>query len=278
MIIGSREFAIGGRCYVVGILNVTPDSFSDGGKWVTLDRALRRAEDMIRCGADMIDVGGESSKPGHTPITAQEETDRAAPVIEALRGRFDVPLSIDTYKSAVAEAALRAGADLVNDIWGFRHDPDMAGAAARWGAACCLTHNRKRIDYEDFMPDMLDDLRESALIAQNAGVAGDKIILDPGIGFAKTYGMNLEAINKLDAVAGLGYPIMLGASRKSVIGLALGLPESDRVEGSLAAAVIGVMRGCSFVRVHDVSETRRAITMAEAIIQNDMRVRTASAR
>ena len=267
MLIGNREFDIGDRCYVVGILNVTPDSFSDGGRWGALDFALRHAEDMITGGADIIDVGGESTRPGYTPITAQEETDRVVPVVEALRSRFDIPLSIDTCKSVVADAALRVGANLVNDIWGFKHDPEMAGIVARAGAACCLMHNREQIDYVDFMRDMLSDLRESTEIAKKAVISDDKIILDPGIGFAKTYEMNLEAINKLDLVRQLGYPVLLGASRKSVIGLTLNLPVSERLEGSLAAAIIGIIRGCSFVRVHDVIETKRAITMAEAILR-----------
>ena len=266
LIIGSREFDIGNKCYIVGILNVTPDSFSDGGKWNTLDNALHHTADMIRSGVDIIDIGGESTRPGYASITVQEEIDRTAPVIEALRDRFDVPLSIDTYKSTVADAAVRAGAFLVNDIWGLRHDPGMAGVIAQSEAACCLMHNRNQTDYTDFMYDVLNDLRESTEIAKKAGIADDKIILDPGIGFAKTYEMNLEAINKLDLIKQLGYPVQLGASRKSVIGLALELPVTERLEGSLAAVVIGIMRGCSFVRVHDVKETKRAVMMAEAIL------------
>jgi len=266
MIIGGSEFDTGNRCYVVGILNATPDSFSDGGKWTAIDAALRHAEDMIKDGADIIDVGGESTRPGYKMITDREEIDRTARLIESLCSRFDAPVSIDTYKSAVAGAALNAGAVLVNDIWGLKHDGDMAGVIARSGACCCLAHNRENICYSDFMRDMLSDLSESAAIAENAGIASGKIILDPGIGFAKTYGMDLEAINRLDIIRALGYPVMLGASRKRVIGAALGLPVGERTGGSLAASVIGVMRGCSFVRVHDVKETRRAVVMAEAIL------------
>jgi len=250
----------------MGILNVTPDSFSDGGKWTALDAALRHAEDMIGSGADIIDIGGESTRPGHMGITLQEELDRAVPVIEALRRRFDAPISTDTCKSAVARAAVGAGADMINDIWGLRGDPDMAGAIAGAGVPCCLMHNRAATEYSDFIPDMINDLRESARLASIAGIARDRIILDPGIGFAKTYEMNLEAINRIDLIKELGYPVLLGASRKSLIGLALGLPVGERIEGSLAAAVIGVMRGCSFVRAHDVRETKRAVTMAEAIL------------
>ena len=266
MNIGNRRFDTDSRCYIVGILNITPDSFSDGGKWAVFDNALRRAEDMIKCGADIIDVGGESTRPGCAPVTAREEIDRIAPVIEGLRGRLDIPISIDTYKSAVADAAINAGADMINDIWGLKRDQEMARVIANYGVSCCLVHNREKIDYTDFLTDMLSDLRESVEIAHNAGIADDKIILDPGVGFAKTYEMNLESINKLNAVKELGYPVLLGASRKSVIGLTLNTPVTQRLEGSLAAAVIGTMRGCSFVRVHDVSQTKRAVTMAEAII------------
>jgi len=251
----------------MGILNVTPDSFSDGGKWDSLDGAMRHAGYMIEGGADIIDIGGESSRPGHVGISEQEELDRTVPVVEALHRRFDVALSVDTCKGAVAEAALRAGASLVNDIWGLKRDTSMAGVIAGAGAACCLMHNRVGIDYSDFMVDMLSDLRESASLALASGVAADRIILDPGIGFAKTVDMNLEAINRLDMVRRLGFPVLLGVSRKSVVGATLGLPVAQRAEGSLAAAVIGIVRGCSFLRVHDVPETKRAVLMAEAIIR-----------
>jgi len=266
MVIGSRDFDTGNKCYIAGILNVTPDSFSDGGKWETPDSALRHAEEMIGFGADIIDVGGESTRPGYTGISEQEEIDRTAPLIEMICSRFDVPVSIDTYKSAVAEAATGAGADMVNDIWGLKHDPEMARVIARAGAACCLMHNRKNMDYSDFMGGMLGDLRESAAIASRAGIGHDRIILDPGIGFAKTREMDLEVINRLDMVVKLGYPVMLGASRKRVVGITLGLPVEERAEGTLAATVVGVMRGCSFVRVHDVRGTKRAVMMTEAIL------------
>jgi len=266
MIIGNREFDAGHKCYIMGILNVTPDSFSDGGKWQSPDEACFRAEEMIGEGADIIDVGGESTRPGHTCISGSEETDRTAPVIEALRRRFDIPLSIDTSKSTVADLALRAGADMVNDVRGLRQDTGLAGVIARAGAACCLMHSGKTAVSGDFMIDMISDLSQSAFLALEAGIGADKIILDPGVGFAKTYETDLEAINRLDMLKALGYPVMLGVSRKSVIGKTLDLPVGDRIEGSLAAVVIGVVRGCSFVRVHDVKQTRRAITMAEAIL------------
>ena len=265
MLIGNREFKTD-RCYVMGILNVTPDSFSDGGKWDTFDAALRRAEKLADEGADIIDVGGESTRPGHTMISDSEEIDRAAPIIEAICSRVDVPVSIDTYKSAVADAGLRAGAALVNDIWGLKHDHDMAGLIARNGVVCCLMHNRKDTDYSDFMSDLLGDLQQSVIIAKTAGISPDKIILDPGVGFAKTYETDLEAINKLDVIKTLGYPVMLGASRKRVVGTTLDLPVGERREGTLATTVVAVMRGCLFVRVHDVLETKRAIKMTEAIL------------
>ncbi|MDR0491266.1 MAG: dihydropteroate synthase [Oscillospiraceae bacterium] len=266
MFISGREFDTGNKCYIMGILNMTPDSFSDGGKWKTLDDALRQAEKMVSDGAAIIDVGGESSRPGSARISEQEEIDRTVHVIEALHSRVGAPISIDTCKSVVADAALRAGAGLVNDIWGLKFDPDMAVTIARAGAACCLMHNRNNMDYSDFIQDMLGDLRESAAIAKGVGIADDKIILDPGIGFAKTYETNLEAINCIDKIVELGYPVLLGTSRKRVVGKALDLPVSERVEGTLATTVIGIMKGCSFVRVHDVKETNRAVIMTEAVI------------
>ena len=266
MIIGGRDFDTKNRCYIMGILNVTPDSFSDGGKWSSLDEIMRHGEEMAAAGADIIDVGGESTRPGYASISENEEIDRVVPVIEALSHRLDVPISIDTYKSAVADAALYAGAVMVNDIWGLKHDAKMAELIAKSSVACCLMQNRTEIDYADFMTDMLVDLMESIEIAKNAGIDTEKIILDPGVGFAKTYEMNLEAINKLDMIRALGYPVLLGASRKSVIGLTLGLPVEERLEGTLATTVIAVMRGCSFVRVHDVKESSRVIRMTEAVL------------
>ena len=266
MNIGNRKFDVGNRCYIMGILNVTPDSFSDGGLWLDTDDALRHTEKMINDGADIIDVGGESTRPGFESISIQEELDRVIPIIEALSKRFDVPISIDTYKSDVALTALKAGAVMVNDVWGFKHDLKMSKIVKDNNAVCCLMHNRKSIKYKKFINDILSDLHESVGIALNAGITPDKIIIDPGIGFAKTYEMNLEVINKLDLIVNIGYPVLLGASRKSFIGMTLDLPISERLEGSLAVAVIAVMRSCSFVRVHDVKETKRVILMTEAIL------------
>ena len=266
MKIGNREFDVKNRTYIMGILNVTPDSFSDGGRFNRLDEALRHAEEMVRDGADIVDIGGESTRPGHTVITEEEEIDRVVPVIEAVKRRFDVPVSIDTYKGKVAEAALQAGADLVNDIWGFKHDRKVAELTARYGVACCLMHNRHEAVYQNFLEDMVRDMEACVQIAREAGVPEDKIILDPGVGFGKTYEMNLEAICHVDVLHTLGFPILLGTSRKSVIGLTLNLPTDQRVGGTLATTVMGVMKGCAFVRVHDVKENKRVIQMTEAIL------------
>ena len=267
MRIGSREFDTEHQTYVMGILNVTPDSFSDGGRYNRMDAALFHAEEMIKEGADLIDVGGESARPGYTVIPDQEETERVAPVIEALTGRFDVPVSVDTYKSSVAEAAVAAGASLINDIWGLKADPDMASVAARTGAACCLMHNRKEANYQDFRKELISDLQECVELARSAGIPDDRIILDPGVGFGKTYEMNLQAIAHLEEVRAMGFPVLLGTSRKSVIGRTLDLPADQRLEGTLVTTVLGVQQGCAFIRVHDVKENKRAVQMTKAIME-----------
>ncbi len=266
MKIGTREFDLKNRTYVMGILNVTPDSFSDGGKFNAPDTALKHAEEMIADGADILDIGGESTRPGYTQISDEEEIERTAPVIELLKKNFDIPISIDTYKSRVAKAAVAAGADLINDIWGLKYDQNMAAVIAETHVACCLMHNRENTDYQNFICDMKADLAETVAIAKAAGIAEDKIILDPGVGFAKSYEQNLEAIRRVGELKELGYPILLGTSRKSVIGLTLDLPATERVEGTLVTTVMAVEQGCSFVRVHDVKENVRALKMAEAIL------------
>lgn len=265
MRIGNRDFDVDKHTYIMGILNVTPDSFSDGGKWNDEDAALKHAEKMIEEGADIIDIGGESTRPGYTLLSDEEEIARVVPVIQAVKSRFDVPVSVDTYKSHVARAALEAGADLVNDIWGLKYDQELAGVIAEYEAPCCLMHNRREADYQDFMEDMLQDLRETISIAKKAGIPDQNIILDPGVGFGKTYENNLEAINRLERMHELGYPILLGTSRKSVIGLTLDLPASERLEGTLATTVMGVMKKAAFVRVHDIRANARIIKMTEAI-------------
>ena len=267
MRIGSRDFATTGHTYIMGILNVTPDSFSDGGKFDQIDAALKHAEEMIRDGADVIDIGGESTRPwGYTKISDEEETDRVVPVIEAVKKEFEIPISVDTYKSGVAEAAAQAGVDLINDIWGLKYDARMAEVIAKSGLACCLMHNRDNTEYRNFMEDVKQDLRETIALAKAAGIADDKIILDPGVGFAKSYENNLEVIRRLKEFNELKYPVLLGTSRKSVIGLTLDLPAAERVEGTIVTTVMAVEAGCMFVRVHDVKENHRAIQMAEAIL------------
>lgn len=251
----------------MGILNCTPDSFSDGGRWNERDRALAHAEDMIRDGAAILDLGGESTRPGYTQISEQEEIDRVVPVIEAVKARFDIPVSVDTYKSAVAAAALQAGADMVNDIWGLQYDPGMAALIAARGVPCCLMHNRKETVYQNFPAELRRDLLHSVSLAKAAGIPDGGIILDPGVGFAKSYQQNLAVIRHLDQVVRLGYPVLLGTSRKSCIGLALDLPASERVEGTLVTTVLAVLHGASFVRVHDVKENVRAVKMTQAILR-----------
>lgn len=267
MIIGGKTFDTENRTYIMGILNVTPDSFSDGGRFNSLDNACRHAEKMISEGADILDVGGESTRPGHVQISAEEEIERVVPVIEVLKSKFDIPVSVDTYKSKVAEAAIMAGADLINDIWGLKYDQRMAEVISKNKAACCLMHNREKAEYQNFVNNVLEDLQDTLKIAKNAGISDDKIMLDPGIGFGKTYEMNLEMLKHLEKLKSLGYPVLLGTSRKSVIGLTLDLPAEEREEGTLATTVMGVMKGCSFVRVHDVKANYRAMKMTEAILR-----------
>jgi dihydropteroate synthase len=266
MRIGAKEFNTKEKTYVMGILNVTPDSFSDGGRYQDIDTALQHAEEMIKDGAAILDVGGESTRPGFTRISNEEEIERVVPIVEAIKSRLDIPVSVDTYKSKVAKAAILAGADMINDIWGLKSDPDMGKTIAETGVACCLMHNRENADYKNFVQDLLRDLRESVDMALKAGIKDDKIILDPGVGFAKTYEQNLLAIKHMGRLREIGYPILLGTSRKSVIGLTLDLPREERIEGTLATTILGVREGVSFVRVHDVKENVRAILMAEKIL------------
>lgn len=267
MKIGNKEFKIGERTYVMGILNATPDSFSDGGKYNEVDLALKHAEQLINEGADIIDVGGESTRPNFEVVGVDEEINRVVPVIKAIKAKYDIPISVDTYKAKTAEAAIQAGADIINDVWGFKKDKDMATVAAKYGVPCILMHNRVEAKYDNLMKDVLMDLVESINIALNAGVKRENIILDPGIGFAKTYEENLIVMNNLEKIKTLGYPVLLGTSRKSMIGLTLDLPVDDRVEGTIATSVIGIMKGCDFVRVHDVLPNKRVCVMADKIMK-----------
>lgn len=267
MIIGNKKFEIGTRTYIMGILNVTPDSFSDGGRFNTIDSALYHAKKLILNGADIIDIGGESTRPNHTAVSAEEELDRVLPIISALKKEFDIPISIDTYKAIVAESAIKEGAHLINDVWGFKKDPHMAKVAARLGVPCCLMHNRDNKEYNNYLDDVLDDLKSSLTLALEAGVKPENIMLDPGIGFAKTHDENLVLMNNLEKIKALGYPVLLGTSRKSMIGNTLNLPPEERVEGTVATTVIGIMKGCDFIRVHDVLQNKRASLMTDAIVR-----------
>ena len=267
MKIGNKEFNLDERTYIMGILNVTPDSFSDGGKYNNLTEALKHAEQMVIEGVDIIDVGGESSRPNYIHISDEEEIERIVPIIKELKRHYNVPISIDTYKSKVADAALAAGADLINDIWGLKADANMAKIISKYDVSACIMHNRKEAIYHNYMVDVMLDIQESIDIGLAAGIKRDKLIIDPGIGFAKTYEMNLIIMNRLEELQQFGLPILLGTSRKSMIGLTLDEPVEKRVEGTIATSVMGVIKGCNFVRVHDVLANLRAIKMTEAILR-----------
>ncbi len=261
------------RTYVMGVLNVTPDSFSDGGVNFSPDKAVQRALKMVEDGADIIDIGGESTRPGAEPLADGEELGRVIPVIKEIRKQSSVPISIDTYKASVALSALDEGADIVNDISGLRADPVMARAVAGRGAAVVLMHMKgtpkdmqKDVHYEALIPEILDCLRESIRMAADAGTAPERIIVDPGIGFGKSYDQNLEILKNLQMFQGLGKPVLAGVSRKAFIGRILGgAPPSDRLEGTLAAVAISVLNGANIVRVHDVKEAAKAVKVADAI-------------
>ena len=267
MKIGNRFFDNKNHTYIIGILNVTPDSFSDGGKWNHMDEALKHTEAMIADGADIIDIGGESTRPGHTPVSADEEAQRVLPVIEAVKKHFDIPVSVDTFKSSVAESSIQAGADLVNDIWGLKYDPKMAAVIAKYDVACCLMHNRDNQEYTNFIEDFCSDMEETLAIAKKAGIRDERIVLDPGVGFGKTFEQNLSIMKHMDVFSKWGLPVLLGTSRKSVIGLALNLPVDQREEGTAATTVLGRMKGASIFRVHDVKTNYRELKMIEAILE-----------
>ncbi len=266
MIIGNKEFKENERPYIMGILNVTPDSFSDGGLYNRIDDALFQAEQMINDGADIIDVGGESTRPGYTLISDDEETERVAPVITEIKKRFDTVISLDTYKSAVAKAGIEAGADMINDVWGLKWDGKMAEIIAENNVSCCIMHNRRDTNYVNFLQDVVSDIDESMEIAYDAGIPKEKIMVDPGIGFAKSLDENLLMMNNLKLLKKWGVPVLLGTSRKSMIGFTLDLPVTEREEGTIATSVIGLISGCSFFRVHNVKGNYRALKMAWEII------------
>ncbi|MED1785183.1 dihydropteroate synthase [Brevibacillus fortis] len=264
---GQYVLPLGERTLVMGILNVTPDSFSDGGRFVNVEAALAQARAMVVAGADLIDIGGESTRPGSEPVDEAMELDRVLPVIRILSQELSVPLSIDTYKASVAERAILEGAHIINDVWGAKRDPRMAEVAARLDVPIILMHNREDTDYHDFFPNYIKDLRESVQIAMQAGVKQERIILDPGIGFVRTVEQNLETMRRLDDLVGLGYPVLLATSRKRMIGHVLDLPVDERVEGTAATVALGAAKGCHMVRVHDVKEMKRVTKMMDAMIK-----------
>lgn len=272
-----KKLLLGRRTLIMGILNVTPDSFSDGGRWLEIPAALAHARRMVKEGADIIDIGAESSRPGFVPMTAAEEIRRLVPYLEALAAACPLPISVDTFKAETARAALGLGADLLNDIWGLQYaeEPgEMARVAAARGVPVIAMHNQQGTDYAAFGGDVIAAekafFRRTVEIAEAAGLPRENLILDPGIGFGKTVEQNLEVLRRqqeLTELAGEEYPLLLGVSRKSVIGKVLDLPVGERLEGTLATSVLAVAHGASILRVHDVRENVRAVRMAEAILQ-----------
>ena len=270
--IGSASFEWGRRTYVMGVVNMTPDSFSGDGLGDDVDSALRQALAFQEEGADIVDVGGESTRPpdvysGAAAASEQEEMERVVPTIEALARELAIPVSIDTYKSTVAREGLRAGASLINDVWGFRRDPAMAGVAAEAGVPVVLMHNQTHYEYNDLVPDIIDGLREMRDSAVEAGVALESVILDPGMGFGKNPGQNLEILRRLGELEVLGCPLLVGMSRKSTIGRVLGLPADDRVEGTAATVALSIAGGADIVRVHDVKQMVRVARMSDAVVR-----------
>ena len=263
---GNVEMDFKKETVIMGILNVTPDSFSDGGKYGRIDAALKRAEEMLRDGAKIIDVGGESTRPGHVPISLEEELERTVPVIKALTRELGCTVSIDTYKAGVAEEAILAGAQIINDIWGAKREPYIADVAAKHDVPIILMHNREKAEYGgNFMDEVIADLEESVGIAVAAGVAHDNIWLDPGIGFARNAIQNIWTMQGLDRISEMGYPVLLGTSRKSLIGNVLGLPVEERLEGTGATVCYGIEHGCHIMRVHDVKEIARMAKMMDVL-------------
>lgn len=280
-------FPWGTRTFIMGIINVTPDSFSGDGLLRQQDRieaAIQQAREFLASGADILDVGGESTRPGAKPVGEAEEIDRIIPVIEALSQNFpETPISVDTYKPAVARQALEMGASWVNDIWGFKANPDLAEVVAEYQAPVILMHNRMQpgtaefgarlggrivgVHYDDLIGDICSELMESVALAHKQGIPDSLIILDPGIGFGKTVAQNLELLNRLDDIKALGYPLLVGPSRKSFIGYTLDLPPDERIEGTAAAVALSINRGADIIRVHDVAVMVRVACMADAIVR-----------
>jgi dihydropteroate synthase len=269
---GIHELDFSKKTFVMGILNITPDSFSDGGKYNDIDLAVLRAIRMVEEGADIIDIGGESTRPGAVKVSAEEELARVIPIIQAVSNVVDIPISIDTYKYEVAKQAIKAGATIINDVWGAKAEPKIAELAANYKLPIVLTHNRDNKNYTNLINDMIADLQVSIAICEQAGVEHDKIILDPGIGFAKAYDQNIEVMQNLDRITALGYPVLLGTSRKSMIGMAQNLPAEERLEGTQATVCYGVMKGCQIMRVHDVLQISRTAQMMDVLMgRSDLR-------
>ncbi len=263
---GDREFHWGERTFIMGVLNLTPDSFSGDGL-TDIATALAQAKRLVEEGADILDVGGESTRPGSSPVAIDEELRRVIPVIEKLSREVTVPISIDTYKSEVARSALEAGARMINDVWGLRRDPKLARLAAEWGVPLVIVANQRGTTYEETIPEVIASLRRGLDLARDTGVAWDNIIIDPGIGFGKTLEGNLEIIRRLAELKALGRPILLGTSRKSMIGLVLNLPPEQRLEGTAATIALGIAGGADMVRVHDVLQMGRVARMTDAIMR-----------
>ena len=268
--IKGREYDLASRTLVMGILNATPDSFSDGGRYVRLDEAVEHGLRLIAEGADIIDVGGESTRPGAKAVTTEEELYRVLPIIRTLSAASDVPISIDTYKPEIARAALESGAAMLNDVWGGRRNRAMLELAAKWGVPICLMHSRQEAIYGDLMAELTADLKVSVALAHAAGVRSENIILDPGIGFGKTWEHNLQVMKNLADITSLGYPVLLGTSRKSFIGKVLDLPVGDRKEGTAATVAYGITRGVRLVRVHEVATMVRVARMTDALLRGGL--------
>jgi dihydropteroate synthase len=264
---GDREFRWGERTFIMGVLNLTPDSFSGDGLGSDTAAALALSRRLVDEGADIIDVGGESTRPESSTVSEDEELRRVIPVIEKLAGEIAVPISIDTYKPEVARHALKAGARMINDIWGLRQSPHLARIAAEWGAPLVIVANQRETTYREIIPEVTSSLRQGIELARDAGVAWENIIIDPGIGFGKTLEGNLELIRRLSELKVLGRPILLGTSRKSMIGLVLKLPPDQRLEGTAATIALGIAAGADIVRVHDVLQMGRVSRMTDAIIR-----------
>jgi dihydropteroate synthase len=267
MLLGGREFWWGRKTYVMGILNITTDSFSGDGVGKDVDAALARAKLLVADGADIIDIGGESTRPDSRPVTAEEEINRVLPVIKMLSSEINVPVSIDTYKSEVARRAIEAGANMINDVWGLRQDPELAHVAAECGVPLVITANQRDTQYKDIMAAVVESLVRGVNMALDAGVARENIIIDPGIGFGKTLEGNLEVLRRLSELKSLGRPILLGTSRKSMIGQVLDLPVDERLEGTAATVALGIANGADVIRVHEVLQMKRVAKMADAIVR-----------